>query len=676
MCVIAGVVLMGITGTTDAQETRGNWIRELSEEEFMALQTYQMLDTSDLKPYPRSEGRDFPDVWDWREMTGVTDVRDQGQCGSCWAFTAHGVLEAQLLIQTGVHYDLSEQQLVDCTPGSYGCNGGNTETAWSYLSWEPARIEVDYPYEAENGECRTRSYPAYVRTTGYDAYYSVDQDDIKQALMDYGPVATHMGANDNLKAYTGGCYADDSTTQINHGVVIVGWDDTVCDGGSWIVKNSWGLDFGDNGYFYIRRGDVHLGEYFSQVYFEIIPAVEFEITYIDFLATGNTWPVAGDSAGLEFTVKNSGRESAVNVVATLTSDSPLVSIIGDTLSLPDLAVGESIDVNDAFNVSIASGALPGEMIPFELIVTSDAGESRVPASLVVGPIFPFYSNDFEGDSDEGWIHGSNRQDQWSRGMPGESDFPRFDPEVPYSGEHMWGLRLNKSGNYPANHNTWLNTPVFDCTGHSRVVLRFKRWLSVEKGIYDHATVVVNGETVWTNPTATDLIDTSWQDILMDVTEYIGQDGLLQITFTLDSDGGLEFGGWNIDDFQLLSGVDSTFQTTWQDRMDLDILMPDLLMEPSDTFLLYTEIRNYGPERDINEFIALEVGGMFWFWPEWTETPGYQMRTISGESFTISTVLTFAWPEISGHAEGIRFWQAALEATSGSVLDYDMIEWAW
>lgn len=669
------ITMMSVSAGT-VQDTGNSWIQQLSEQEFMDLQTYRMIDASEIKPYPGTRStRDFPEVWDWREMTGVTPVRDQAQCGSCWAFTAHGVLEAQILIQTGVEYDLSEQQLVDCTPGSYGCNGGTTESAWSYLSWEPARIEVDYPYEAENGECRSKTYPAYIRTTGYDAYYG-SEEDIKEALMDYGPVATSMGANDNLKAYTGGCFEDDSNTQINHGVVIVGWDDTVCDGGSWIVKNSWGTDFGDAGYFYIRRGDLYLGDYFSQVYFELIPAVEFEITRIGFHAAGEAEPVAGDNASLSFELRNAGRETASNVTATLTTESSLVTIMTDTLSLPDLAVDETIDVTDAFDITITGDALPGDVIAFEIIVVSDSGESRMPANLIVGPLFPVYSNTFEGDSDEGWTHGSNRQDKWERGMHGETDFPRFDPEIPYSGTHMWGLRLNKSGNYPANHDTWLNSPVFDCSGYNQVVLRFKRWLSVEKGIYDHAHVKINGNTVWSNPQAEDLIDTSWQDILMDVTEYINADGMLQVSFTLDSDGGLEFGGWNIDDFQILSGIDDDFQSTFNDMLVLDIAMPDQMMEANDTFLLYAETRNYGPGRDIDEFIALEVGGMFWFWPEWTEATGYRTRTVTENSFDVETIMTFPWPEVAGHAEGIRFWHAALEAGFGAVLDYDVVEWAW
>ncbi|MCD4654661.1 C1 family peptidase [bacterium] len=674
--IIMTVVCCALCMSGLAQTANENWISKLSSEDFNALQTYRMIDPSELKQYssPKS-GREFPEVWDWREMLGVTPVKNQAQCGSCWAFTAFGVIEAQILIETGIEYDLSEQQLVDCTPGSYGCNGGYTESAWSYLEWEPARIEIQYPYEAENGECRATTYPAYIRTTGYDAYNG-SVEDIKTALMDYGPVATTMGANDNLKAYTGGCYADDTQTGINHGVVIVGWDDTVCEGGSWIVKNSWGEDFGENGFFYIRRGDVSLGDYFSQVYYEILPAVAFDLSSTNFNGQNEMEPQAGMSISAEFTVENIGRETAVNVDAVISTESILITIVSDMINLVDIGVGESVDVTDAFDILISDGAQPGQIVEFIITISSDSGESQIPVNLLIGPIFSFYVNDFEGDSDEGWTHGSTNADKWTRGMHGESDFPRFDPKQPYSGTHMWGLRLNKSGNYPANHNTWLDSPVYNCAGHTRIILRFKRWLSVEKGIFDKAFIKINDQTIWENQNARDLIDTGWKDIILDVTEYLDIEEKLRVSFGLVSDEGLEFGGWNIDDFQILSGMTENFHETFQDRMDVSLSMPDVEMDVEDVFTLYSEFRNYGSQRNILEFIALDVAGQFWFWPNWTEEVSNRERVISAESFGVETILNFIWPEVSGSAEEIRFWIVMLESNNAVLLDYDMIEWGW
>lgn len=669
------ILIIGTAGIASAQDSSGNWIRNLTTREFMDLQSYRMIDVDRLEDAPTIDGRDFPEVFDWREMDGVTSVKDQAQCGSCWAFAAIGVLEAQLLIQTGVEYNLSEQQLVDCDPASYGCSGGMTESAWSYLQWEPARIEADYPYEAVDNTCRSKQYPAYVRTNGYEAFNG-SVDAIKAALMDYGPVATSMGANDNLKAYSGGCYADDSNTQINHGIVIVGWDDTVCDGGSWIVKNSWGDDFGEDGFFYIRRGDVHLGDYYSMVYFEILPAVDFSVPQIEFLSTVGARPEAGDRVNSDFIVTNAGRETATGVTADLSTESSLITIINGSVTLPDLPVGESSVQTGVFEFTVSELAMAGDTVNLILTIQGDNGENQIPVTLLIGPMFPLYTNDFEGDSDEGWTHGANRNDQWVRGMHGETDFPRFDPIAPFSGTHMWGNRLSKSGNYAANHSTWLTSPVYDCTGHQQLFLRFKRWLSIEKGIYDTALLKINGVVAWENPSQDDLIDTSWQDVLLDITDFISAQNTLQIAFELTSDGGLEFGGWNIDDLAILSSMDPEFEQRFTGGLHMELGMPDILMEQDDAFLLYYQTWNYGTRKDVTEFIALEVAGQFWFWPNWTQDVASRSRSVDSESFNLETVLSFDWPAIEGHAAQLRFWSAAVDSVSGALFDYTFIEWGW
>jgi C1A family cysteine protease len=651
-----------------------NWIEQLTEEEFMELQTYRMLDRDMLQEPFVTSTRDFPDVFDWREMMGVTPVKSQGQCGSCWAFTAHAVLESQLLIQTGIEYDLSEQQLVDCTPFSYGCSGGTTESAWSYLQWEPARIEAHYPYEAVDNECRAKLYPAYVRTLGYDAF-SGSENAIKEALMDYGPVATSMYANNALKDYQSGCFEDDSSGQVNHGVVIIGWDDTVCDGGSWIVKNSWGQGWGDEGFFYIRRGDLRLGNYFSMVYFEVLPAVDFSISNFQIENHTTQYPEAGQTVETKFLLQNTGRETATGITARISSGSSSVSFVTDVIDLPDLPAGETLDVMNAFQITLSETAQPGESIVMDITVLADNGEKHLAVNLLTGPMFPLYHNDFEGESDEGWTAVFSRKNHWERGMHGEDSDPRFDPLFPFSGTHMWGQRLEKTGTYPANHSTQLLSPVFDVSHHQQLYLRFKRWLTVEKGIYDQAKILVNTQTVWENPAQTDLIDTCWQDVLMDITGYI-DDNSLQIAFALNTDGGLEFGGWNIDDIEILSTMDAAFEQKFYGTMKTDLGMPIRDFQSGDTFLLYSELRNYGPERDIDEYLALEVMGEFWFWPQWGKDVSSRTRTVPAESFHVETILTFPWPAVQGPFDGIRFWSAILEQDTGIVFDYTSIVWGW
>ena len=649
-----------------------NWIQRLSEQEFMDLQTYYMLDPELIQEPPVTSGREFPEVFDWREMNGVTHVKNQGQCGSCWAFAALAVLESQLLIHTGIEYNLSEQHLVDCEPFSWGCRGGNMESAWMYLEWEPARLESDYPYEASDEECRAALYPAYIRTTGYDAYAG-SVEAIKEALMNYGPLATSMGANNEFQNYSGGCYADDANTPVNHGVVIVGWDDTVCDGGSWIVKNSWGTQWGENGYFYIRRGDLRLGNYFSMVYFEVLPAVSFDVN--DF-ATDVEYPQAGQVVKAGFVVENTGFDPATDSVARISTESSAITFVTDEFSLPDLSYGEYYDASNAFTFEIAPDAEPGELVEFTISVEAVNGMSEKTVYMLTGPVFPVYYNDFEGDSDEGWTTWSNRRDHWTRGMHGDDSDPFFDPMKPYSGTHMWGQRLISTGTYPSNHSTYLLSPLFAVSDYDQLYLRFKRWLTVEKGIYDQATILVNDRIAWENPPNNYLLDSAWQDIYLDLSEFIGNDDYLQIAFTLDSDVALEFGGWNIDDLEILTPVNDTFKQNTDGRLDVYLGMPLLELAAGQQFLLYSELRNHGLAKNIVEYIALEVLGEFWFWPEWTHAISSRSRAIPADSFQVETILTFEWPVTDDPFDGVRFWSAILEQQTGGVFDYTFIEWGW
>lgn len=670
--VMLACFLSGIT--IGHAQSDSNWIQKLTDNEFLELQTYRMLDEQEFIEPRVTADRTFPDVFDWREMMGVTPIKNQAQCGSCWAFAAHAVLESQLLIKTGIEYDLSEQQLVDCTPFCYGCSGGNTEYAWSYLEWEPARIEADYPYEAVDNDCRAKLYPAYVRTVGYDAFYGSEKA-IKEALMDYGPVATAMNATNEMKSYTGGCFQDDSTKQVNHGVVIVGWDDTVCDGGSWIVKNSWGKGWGDEGYFYIRRGDLKLGDYFSMVHFEILPAVDFALTDFAFQNSQTQYPEAGQKVTTRFFIENIGRETATDVTARVTSDSSLVTFQNDTINLPNLQPGEGIDVDDAFQVVVSNDAQPGDLVILDILIQADNGEKHQTVNLLVGPMFPYYFNDFEGESNEGWTTVYSRKDHWKRGMHDENSSPRFDPLTPYSGTHMWGQRLEKTGTYPANHSTQLLSPIFDVADHQRLFLRFKRWLTVEKGIYDKAKILANQQMVWENPPQEDLIDTRWQDVLLDITHYIS-DNKIQIAFSLDSDPGLEFGGWNIDDVEILSARNTKFEQKFSGALKTKLGMPIQMVHTGDTFLLYYELRNYGSDQHIDEYIALEVLGEFWLWPNWEQTISLRSRVFPTNSFHVETILTFEWPSVPDPFNGVRFWSAVLEHNTGYVFDFTNIEWGW
>jgi C1A family cysteine protease len=180
--------------------------------------------------------------FDWRRANGVTKVGDQGACGSCWAFATHGAFEASDRIKNKRSIDTSEQATLDCNPHGYSCGGG-----WwvhQYLIDTGAARESAYPYTAVKGSCRSGvSHPykavawGYVENSG--SVPSVSK--LKQYLCRYGPLAVAVRVTGAFQAYTGGVFNERSSGSVNHGVTLIGWDDSKH---AWLIKNSWGTGWG------------------------------------------------------------------------------------------------------------------------------------------------------------------------------------------------------------------------------------------------------------------------------------------------------------------------------------------------------------------------------------------------------------------------------------------------
>jgi C1A family cysteine protease len=190
----------------------------------------------------------LPSSFDWRAEGGVTPVRNQGGCGSCWAFGTVAVVEGIIKIKDKKDVDLSEQYLVSCNNKGYSCNGG--WAIFDMIQSSGIALESDMPYTGTNGYCKSTDKPYKIDRWGYIAGQngipSVDQ--IKSAIYQYGPVFSAVAADRYFQAYTGGVFNTNTSSQVNHAVVIVGWDDSK---GVWIIKNSWGTGWGESGYGYI-----------------------------------------------------------------------------------------------------------------------------------------------------------------------------------------------------------------------------------------------------------------------------------------------------------------------------------------------------------------------------------------------------------------------------------------
>ena len=192
---------------------------------------------------------DLPESYDWRNENGTTPAKNQGSCGSCWAFAATGQLEAHTYIYDGRIEDYSEQAVMDCNPYTQGCGGGWAISAYSVFTGYGAVAESCIPYLASSPHtCTETSCESLAKMSSY-SNVSNTVSMIKLAVYSDGPVYTSMFAHENLESYTSGCYNADYPDTPNHGVLIVGWDDSGCAGaGAWIIKNSWGESWGSEGF--------------------------------------------------------------------------------------------------------------------------------------------------------------------------------------------------------------------------------------------------------------------------------------------------------------------------------------------------------------------------------------------------------------------------------------------
>jgi cathepsin L len=225
---------------------------------------YQKELESHLAILPRDKS--LPVNFSWVDQGGVTPVKDQSTCGSCWAFAATAELESRMLIEYGTSLDFSEQQVVSCNAYGAGCGGGWATAAYNIFEQTGAVLEDCHPYLAADpptAACLQTQFLKFGWITGY-RHISNDVTQIKTALLD-GPVCTGIDANDAFEAYAGGCF-DAPGSQVNHLVLIVGWDDRACGGaGAWRIKNSWGPGFGESGYIWVRYGAALTGNAVTQL---------------------------------------------------------------------------------------------------------------------------------------------------------------------------------------------------------------------------------------------------------------------------------------------------------------------------------------------------------------------------------------------------------------------------
>jgi len=198
---------------------------------------------------------------DWRTKGVVTPVKNQGGCGSCWAFGTTGAIESAWAIKTGSLLSVAEQQLVDCAGpfGNQGCNGGLPSQAFEYVkACGGIMLGKDYVYTARDGRCRFEVAKVAAKVTGEVNITQGSETELFDALTTKGPVAVAFQVAGDFQSYHSGVY--DSTRcksgpmDVNHAVLAVGYGtDTKSTKQYWTIKNSWGTSFGISGYFLMVR---------------------------------------------------------------------------------------------------------------------------------------------------------------------------------------------------------------------------------------------------------------------------------------------------------------------------------------------------------------------------------------------------------------------------------------
>ncbi len=432
----------------------------------------------------------LPSSYNWCDQGGCTSVKDQGSCGSCWAFGTVGPLESNILIEDGLTKDLAEQYLVSCNSDGWGCDGGwwaHDYHEWKIPSGEPdagAVYEADFPYTASDDPCN----PPHTHHEKIENWVYIGNDssvpstaDVKQAIYDYGPVSAAVCVNSAFQSYSGGVFTGPSCTSVNHAIVLVGWDDA---DNAWILRNSWGPGWGENGYMRIQYG---------------VSQVGYSANYVDYQASGPTptptpTPIPQDILLVDddqgdshqsyygnalsalgygydtWTVSSQGSPSA----ATLQNYQIVIWLTGDDYS-------NTLTSTDQSNLAsyLDNGGklfISGQDIGYDIRTSSFYGD-YLHASYVSDDTnnYDLYGADFLSGDDINISggDGANNQSYPSEISPVNGAFGVFD----YSGSTGWGAVAVDTGTYKVVYFSFGFEAVDNSTDRNAVMDDIIDWLN-------------------------------------------------------------------------------------------------------------------------------------------------------------------------------------------------------
>ncbi len=510
---------------------------------------------------PGSAGGEFPCAWDWRDLDGVTPVRDQGLCGDCWNFAATAAFESYALIYDGIAHDFSEQNVLDCNPYGYGCSGGWMTAAYKHFMRQGALAESCVPYLADDsGSCDDRGCDPLDYLVGWrDVIPTVPE--LKRALLE-GPLAVAMTVHEDFLLYTGGCYEHEGAGSPNHAVLLVGWDDTLAGGaGGWIAKNSWGPEWGAAGYFAIRFHQCEFGFGATQVEYRPRHNIVIEHTPLE--------PRPAGSQEILFLARIESMSGLLDPASLMLH----VSIAGEPFASHPLQPGGAPDQY----ACVLPEPEPGSELRYyfeagDLAGRRQSAPARAPA-LTYGfrtGYHTLHASDFEAnDPAEAWTHHSVTPgfgDQWHR-----SGLRNHTPE----GGISWRLGPPEDADYADLLDAALVSPEVmlspDCE------LRFWHWIEAEHSpfligrAYDGGFVEISQDagSTWERidplggypylarqgmipgpfESGQPLFSGGrpWREAVFRIAD---REGPARFRFRFGSDGAITFGGWHVDDVRV------------------------------------------------------------------------------------------------------------------------------
>jgi hypothetical protein len=515
----------------------------------------------------------LPARFDWTDSAAVSPVRYQ-RCGDCWAQCSVAAMESQLRIYDDDDTRLSVQQAIDCNFGNSGCDGGWWEDVYDMHMAVGAVSQACFPYRfGTEGSCDQDICEVITYLDDYE-YIDTSVASIKYNVMTYGPIAVGMSVYSDFNYYSGGCYETSQSGNINHGVLIVGWDDTMCGGqGAWHIKNSWGTSWGESGYAWMKYGTADIGYAACVTYYN--PRDRVVLAYSssvidDSAGDGDGAAEPGETVALRVSLVNERWDTATNVSATLMSLTPGIEVlIAGSTSFPDIPGAGVAESNPPhYSLAIAPEVTRGTRAHFILSIECDEGVYSDNCYFDVGDaVAVLFADDAEADL--GWTLGEAGDDAtaglWTRKNPRGSLVDRHlvQAERDHSAEPLVNAFVTANTNRAFASDfadvdggrTTLLTPVFDLSDRASALVRYWKWYTNDTG--DSAAddvwtadVSADGGMNWVNLETQAGSHREWRESEFDLARYVPLTGQVVLRFVASDYGTESVVEAAVDDFEI------------------------------------------------------------------------------------------------------------------------------